>query len=651
MPQPCLGVCYYPEHWPQERWPADAEAMSALGIRRVRIGEFAWAQLEPEPGNFQWTWLDRALQTLTDAGLEVIMGTPTACPPKWLVDQYPEVLPHAAEGHPRGFGSRRHYCFGSERYSELAAQLVERLAARYGSHPGIVGWQLDNEYGCHATTLIYSPGALPAFRGWLETRYGDIETLNAAWGTGFWSQRYRSFAEVDWPAATVTEANPAQRLDHWRFSSAQVARFNQQQANIIRAAVPDGVWVTHNFMGNFSEFDHFAVAADLDLASWDSYPLGFLDGGWFSPQEKQRFRQTGHPDWAAFHHELYRAAGRGRFAVMEQQPGPVNWAQHNAAPLPGMVRLWTWEALAHGAEFVSYFRWRQLPRAQEQMHAGLRLVDDSPAPGAAEVAEVAAELAAVSLPPRSRAAVALVVDYTALAMLQIQPHGADAEPLAHSFAVFSALRGLGLEVDMVPVDAPLAGYRLVAVPCWPALSARWVEQASASGAQILVGARSGSRTEALALPARLPPGPLQAVLPLAVVAVDALRDDSLLDVTRDGRRVGQATGWLEQLRTELAPLAAAADGRGVWYSAGPWHYLATRPDGQLLTEVLTELAANAGLRTQRLAAGLRYQQRGNWQFAFNYGPGAAQLDVPAATCQFGTPQLAPGELAAWRVPE
>ncbi len=175
---PRLGVCYYPEHWDEEMWSADAHAMAGLGISRVRIGEFSWSRIEPHPGQYSWDWLDRAVDTLASQKLGIVMGTPTACPPKWLVERHPEILARDAAGQLRKFGSRRHYCFSSRTYRAEAARIVTAMASRYGSHDGVVAWQTDNEYGCHDTTISYSEAAAHAFREWLRTRYGDIQTLN-----------------------------------------------------------------------------------------------------------------------------------------------------------------------------------------------------------------------------------------------------------------------------------------------------------------------------------------------------------------------------------------------------------------------------------------------------------------------------------------
>lgn len=398
-----LGVCYYPEHWPEAVWAEDARRMVEAGLSRVRIGEFAWSRIEPDPGRFAWEWLDRAVDALHEAGLGVILGTPTATPPKWLVDQMPDMVAIDASGDPRGFGSRRHYCFSHMPYRAEAIRITQVMAKRFGDHPGVVAWQTDNEFGCHDTVLSYSAAARVAFRIWLAQRYPSIAALNAAWGNVFWSMEYRSFDEIDLPNLTVTEANPAHWLAFRRFSSDQVVAFNRAQVDVLRALSP-GRDIMHNFMGFFTEFDHHKVAADLDVVGWDNYPLGFLDSFKFSEADKLAYARQGHPDIAAFHHDLYRGCGRGRWWVVEQQPGPVNWARYNPAPLAGMVRLWTLEAMAHGAELVSYFRWRQFPQAQEQHHAGLLRSDGVAAPACTRLFKRGATLQGWAPPALRRAA-------------------------------------------------------------------------------------------------------------------------------------------------------------------------------------------------------------------------------------------------------
>ncbi len=644
-----LGVCYYPEQWPQEMWADDARRMAELGIAWVRIGEFAWSRIEPEPGRFDWAWLDRAVETLAAAGLRIILCTPTATAPKWLVDRHPDMLAVDAHGRPRGFGSRRHYCFSSQAYRGECARITEAVAARYGSHAAVRAWQTDNEFGCHDTTISYSANAAQAFRIWLAQRYQSVDALNRAWGAVFWSQEYRDFDEVEPPNLTVTEANPSHRLDYNRFASDEVVSFNRLQVEIIRRHAP-GRDVTHNFMGFYTEFDHFSVGRDLDLATWDSYPLGFLEQFWFPEDEKLRYLRQGHPDISAFHHDLYRGVGRGRWGVMEQQPGPVNWARYNPAPLPGMVRSWTWEAFAHGAELVSYFRWRQAPVAQEQMHAGLNRPDNVLDQGGHEAAAVARELGTVGpLATGGQARVALIFSYEADWQFGIQPHARGFRWLRLAFEMYSGLRRLGLDVDIVAPDADFSGYALVVAPSLPILEAGTLAALTASGAVVLCGPRTGSRTRDGHIPANLPPGPLQDHMAVKVARVESLRPGAGPGVDLEGKRMAGGL-WREMLETSLTPLATFEDDGAAWVAQEGWHYLATWPDKTLLDAVMARVATEAGLTTQALDEGVRLRRRDDVQFAFNFAPEARKTPAPDGTAfLLGGPELPTAGIAAWRI--
>lgn len=639
-----LGCCYYPEHWPETWWADDARRMAEMGLSRVRIGEFAWSRIEPEPGRFDWGWLDRAIETLAADGLGIILGTPTATPPKWLVDAMPDMIAIDARGRPRRFGSRRHYCFSHPGYRAEAARITAAMAERYGKNPAIVAWQTDNEYGCHDTAISYSAAAASAFREWLAARYANIDALNAAWGTVFWSMEYRSFVEIDPPHLTVTEPHPGHVMDWRRFSSDQVVAFNRVQVDILRAASP-GRDIVHNFMGFFTQFDHHDVAADLDVATWDSYPIGFLDSFWFGRDDKLHYARQGHPDIAAFHHDLYRGAGRGRWWVMEQQPGPVNWAAHNPAPLPGMVRLWTLEAAAHGAELVSYFRWRQAPFGQEAHHAGLLRPDRVDDVGADEARAAAADLATLGPLPTTRAPVALLFSYPASWVIETQPQGRSFGYLPLVFDCYSSLRRLGLDVDIIPPDAPLDGYAMVVAPTLPMLSAAQADRLAALGVPVLFGPRTGSRTADFQTPAALPPGPLQHHLPITVTRAESLREG--LSAPGDGFAISR---WVEHVESMQAPEICLSDGRGIVYRAGQLRYLAGWPDAALLARLFAQMAGEAGVPVMQLPSDIRLRSAGALCFAFNYGPEAVDLSglIGGATLVIGEPLCPPAGVSAWR---
>ncbi|MCM2442236.1 beta-galactosidase [Agrobacterium vitis] len=641
-----LGVCYYPEHWPESWCSRDAARMVELGISCARIGEFAWSRIEPERGKFDFEWLDRAVECLHSAGLRIVMGTPTAAPPKWLVDEYPSVLPHGADGKSRRFGSRRHCRFSSRDWLRESRRIVEIVAHRYGNHPGIVGWQTDNEYGCHGTTLSWGLEDRDAFREWLAKRYATIEALNTAWANVFWSQEVTDFDQVELTNLTVAEANPAARLDFWEFSSSQVASYNRAQCDLIRRHSP-GRWITHNFMGFANDFDHWKVADDLDFVAWDSYPIESLSCvPFFTGDEKLRFAETSHPDIASFHHDLYRALGRGRFWIMEQQPGPVNWADWNPVPKPGMVRLWTWEAFAHGADVVSYFRWRQADFAQEQHHTGLNLPHAHElSPGGHEVQQVSRDLQNLDADLETvQAPVTIVHDFASYWALQIQPQGDDYRFEEIMFRWYEAVRRLGIDVDFVRPGADLKGYKLVLAPALVQVDADAIRAFESADGLVLYGPRCGSRCEQFKIPANLPPGPLGDLTGVCVIQVASLRPG--LEFAVSGSVNGKAICWREYVETSAETLASFANGGLALTAKHNHHYLACWPDADLLNEVIAMLATKAGLHTTDLPDFIRLRRRGDVVFAFNYG--TENWNLPdSAQLLFGERTLRPQDFAAF----
>lgn len=607
--------------------------MAALGLTWVRIGEFAWSRIEPTYGNYDWGWLDRAIAVLTDHGLKVVLGTPTATPPRWMLQRHPDMLALDAEGRKRGFGSRRHYCFSHAGYLAECGRITTELALRYGDK--VAAWQTDNEYGCHDTTVSYSDAARSAFRDWLAQKYQSPEALNRAWGNVFWSMEYTDFAEVDLPNLTVTEANPAHVMDFRRFSSDQVVRFNRVQADIIRrhSAAP----ISHNYMGAVVDFDHFAVGADLDIATWDSYPLGFLsDRIAADAAHKSAFLRQGDPDFQAFHHDLYRAVGamraggsapHGRWWVMEQQPGPVNWAPFNPDPLPGMARLWAWEAFAHGAEAVCYFRWRQAPFAQEQMHAGMLRPDNVPAPAYHAAAQVAQELALMPDVETTVAPVALIFDYASAWAWATQPQGRGFDYFNVVFGFYKGLRRLGLSVDIVPPDTTdLRAYKLVLAPAIASLPAGLVSALTAHPAA-LIGPRSNSKSVDFSIPNPLPPN--LAGLDCVVARVETLPPDVPVPL----KLGGAFTLWREKLEGGAAVIEETSDGWPALVASKGIHYLAGLPDEVALARILTRLCTQQGIAVMALPDGLRCRQSGPHRFWFNYGAeaiGHAGRNLPPA---------------------
>ncbi len=472
-----FGVCYYPEQWPEGRWPVDIAMMAELGLDLVRIGEFAWSTIEPERGRFEWHVVDRIIELVGDAGMEVVLGTPSATPPVWLMLERPDVVAVGPDGRRRAYGSRRHTCTTSAAYREESARIVSTLVDRYGSNPLVTGWQVDNEPGNHDSATCWCDECHAAFASWLERRFGTIDELNRAWGTAFWSQTYPTFDSVRLPVPTMTVHHPAIRLAHAKFASDQSVGFCAAQFDIIRAGTPDGVEITTNLYCEDLAVDARALARLGGIASMDNYPHGVAT-----------------PLDTAYLLDLHaHAAGPGGKAwVMEQQVGPVNWTSENPQVPDGQVRLWLWQAALHGYDAVLYFRWRAARFGQEQYHSGILRHDGEPRRVVDELKTTMAEIhAAGDVAPKPT--VALLHSYKDAWALGINPHrtGLTHRKILHE--AYVAARRLGFDVAIVDSTHDLTGFELVLAPSLQITTPERVaalEAALDAGTTVILGARS-----------------------------------------------------------------------------------------------------------------------------------------------------------------
>ncbi len=348
-----LGVCYYPEHWDESYWAEDLRRMKELGLGTVRIAEFAWNKFEPEEGKFTFEFFDRFLEYAEKAGIRVIFGTPTATPPAWLTQRYPESLNARTDGVLLGHGARRHYNYNSPKYRELTARIVEKLGEHYGQHPCIVGWQIDNELNCE-TAEFHSESDQRAFRSFLKEKYGTLEALNEAWGTAFWNQDYTDWDQIRTRGLTVGNSfNPHQRLDYLRFVSRSAVSFCRLQSDILRRYIKPGDFITTN--GMFGHLDNHRMTEEcLDTYMYDSYP----DFAYALTEDPVRSADLNDRKWSRNLTEARSICPH--FGIMEQQSGANGWNDRMEAPAPkpGQMMLWTMQSIAHGADYVSYFRWR-----------------------------------------------------------------------------------------------------------------------------------------------------------------------------------------------------------------------------------------------------------------------------------------------------
>ncbi len=335
IPPLVVGTAWYPEQWPEERWEKDLSLMQAAGINMVRVGEFAWSRMEPSDAHFDLDWLTRAVALAAKHNIKVVLGTPTAAPPAWLTTKYPDTLATWEDGKRAVHGNRGHYRPTSKRYLELCHRIAEEMAKRFGHDPNVIGWQIDNEYG----PVSYDSETQSLFQNYLRTRYKTLTNLNNAWTTNYWSQTYDAWNEIPIP---VGGHNPGLMLEWKRYVSQTFRDYQHTQVEAIRAHSDPRQFITHNFMGFYGGFDHYTVADELDLASWDEYVgQGHLDYLYNSQV-----------------HDLTRGFKRQNFWVMETQPGAVNWAAINNTLNRGEMRRIAWQAIGHGADAISYWQWR-----------------------------------------------------------------------------------------------------------------------------------------------------------------------------------------------------------------------------------------------------------------------------------------------------
>jgi beta-galactosidase len=513
-----LGVAYYPEHWPQARWETDARLMQEAGITRVRLAEFAWHRLEPRDGHFDFDWLREAIEILGRREIRTILGTPTPTYPAWLHDIYPDLHQVKSSGQVKEWGQRQDACKNHLGYRAYARRIVERMTAALGDNPAVVGWQTDNEFGCHGTARCHCANCVRAFRVWLRRRFNNqIGALNEAWGTVFWSHEYDDFDQI-WPPMDTADrtandgANPGLVLDFYRFSSDVQIDFHREQAEIIRRNSP-GRPITHNLMGLFPHIDYFRLAADLDIVSWDNYP--FSANGANRPP-------------APLAHDLMRGLKQKNVWVMEQGSGAGGWGSYPATPQPGQMRLWAYQAVARGADMISFFRWRSCRWGREQYWHGILYHHGIPQRRYDEAKQLGAEFKALAAEldgSEVRAEVGIVYDYDSLWALETQPNtgdGFDYRGMAGGWD--EALARLGVPADGVGIDADLARYKVLIAPsvhvCPPATAERLAAFVRNGGALVL-GPRSGVKDAEGAIVDALLPGLLREVAGCYVEEYDA----------------------------------------------------------------------------------------------------------------------------------
>lgn len=583
-----FGGDYNPEQWPRETWTEDVALMREAGVSLVSVGIFSWALLEPSEGRYEFGWLDDVLDLLHANGIAVDLATATASPPPWLARAHPETLPVDHDGRTLWPGARQAFCPSSPVFRERQVALVEQVAGRYGSHPALVMWHVSNELGCH-NAHCYCDVSAEAFRRWLRDRYGGLDTLNQAWATSFWSQRYHDWAEILPPRLTPTFANPTQQLDFWRFSSdEQVASFTAER-DVLRRITPDIPVTTNLMLPMFKPVDGFAIGAEMDLVSNDHY-LRAED-------------PDNHIDLAMGADLTRGAAGGAPWLLMEHSTSAVNWQPRNIAKQPGQLRRNSLAHVARGSEGALFFQWRASRGGAEKFHSALVPHAGTDTKVWREVCRLGSDLAALREIRGSRveSQTAILFDWSAWWAADLDAHPtADLRYADVARGVHRALWRAGITADLVPPTADLSGYRLIVVPTLYLVDDAAAERLAAAaedGAHVLITAFSGIVDEHDHVRLGGYPGAFRDLLGVRVEEFFPLRVGETVRLS-DG-----ATGrvWSELVHADAADVEATfldgpVGGGPALTRRGTAWYLATVLEDQGLQALVARVAAAAGVQ-------------------------------------------------------
>ncbi|MFF8609770.1 beta-galactosidase [Streptomyces sp. NPDC015346] len=647
-----FGGDYNPEQWPESVWQEDVRLMREAGVTMVSVGIFSWALLEPEPGAYDFGWLDRILDLLHENGVRVDLGTPTVAPPAWFYRAHPEALPVSREGVRYAFGSRGAICHSSPAYREAAARITTELGRRYATHPALALWHVHNEYGV-PVSACWCDTCADGFRRWLDTHHGSVEAVNEAWGTAFWGQHYTSYEQIDPPRLTPTVGNPAQQLDYRRFADATMRENFVRERDILHRLSP-GVPVTTNFMTALSQcdsVDYWAWGREVDLVTNDHYLI--TDG-----------RRT-HVNLAMAADLTRSVAGGAPWLLLEHSTSGVNWQPRNPAKRPGEMARNSLGHVARGSEGAMFFQWRQSRRGAEKFHSAMVPHAGTDSRVWREVVGLGADLDSLAALRGTRTVpdVAMVWDWHSwwAQSLEWRPTE-DHEARERADTFYETLYDRHLTVDFAHPEADLSAYPLVVVPALyltteaAGLNLReYVE----NGGTLVVSYFSGIVDEHDAVHPGAYPGALRDVLGLTVEEWSPLGDGESVRIT--GPDGASLTGdvWTEFVVERGArPVWTYADGPAAGRPAVTRHrlgegtawYVSTRLDAASLDVILGAACEDAGIEPRgELPRDVEVVRRsgdgGDYLFALNHT--AHDVKVPLETP--GT-ELLGGERASGHLP-
>ena len=648
------GAYYYPEHWDESQWERDLKQMHELGFEFTHFAEFAWAQLEPQEGVYDFSWLDRAVALAAKYDLKVVMCTSTATPPVWLSRKYPEILLKSEDGTVQDHGARQHASFASPVYRKLAYRMIEELARHYGNDSRIIGWQLDNE---PAVQFDYNQAAEEAFREFLKEKYHyNIQELNAAWGTAFWSEVYSRFEEITLPKTAQMFMNHHQILDYRRFAAKQTNDFLNEQCRLIKKYAKNQ-WVTTNYIPDYDK-GHIGGSKDLDFVSYTRYMVYGDNEG-----IGRRGYRVGNPLRIAMANDFFRPVN-GTYGVMELQPGQVNWGSINPQPLPGAVRLWLWSVFAGGSDFICTYRYRQPLYGTEQYHYGIVGTDGvTVTPGGREYEQFMKEIRSLrkDYRPKEDKPETYLKRKTAILWnpenywsIDRQKQNATWNTFAHVDKYYRTLKSYAAPVDFISEEKDFSQYPVMIVPAYQLadkeLVARWKKYVEEGGNLVLT-----CRTAQKDRFGRLPETPFGSMIDELtgnhIEFYDLLLSQDPGQVKMDGKVYTWNT-WGEILQPSASNEVWATytnefyEGKpAVTFrklGKGSVTYIGVdSSDGALERQVLDKLYSRLQIEVMNLPYGVTMEYRNGLGIVLNYSDQPYQFALPqGAKVLIGTPNIA-----------
>lgn len=648
------GAYYYPEHWDESQWERDLKQMHELGFEFTHFAEFAWAQLEPQEGVYDFSWLDRAVALAAKYDLKVVMCTSTATPPVWLSRKYPEILLKSEDGTVQDHGARQHASFASPVYRKLAYRMIEELARHYGNDSRIIGWQLDNE---PAVQFDYNQAAEEAFREFLKEKYHyNIQELNAAWGTAFWSEVYSRFEEITLPKTAQMFMNHHQILDYRRFAAKQTNDFLNEQCRLIKKYAKNQ-WVTTNYIPDYDK-GHIGGSKDLDFVSYTRYMVYGDNEG-----IGRRGYRVGNPLRIAMANDFFRPVN-GTYGVMELQPGQVNWGSINPQPLPGAVRLWLWSVFAGGSDFICTYRYRQPLYGTEQYHYGIVGTDGvTVTPGGREYEQFMKEIRLLRKDycPKEDKPETYLKRKTAILWnpenywsIGRQKQNATWNTFAHVDKYYRTLKSYAAPVDFISEEKDFSQYPVMIVPAYQLadkkLVARWKKYVEEGGNLVLT-----CRTAQKDRFGRLPEAPFGSMIDELtgnhIEFYDLLLSQDPGQVKMDGKVYTWNT-WGEILQPGTSNEVWATytnefyEGKpAVTFrklGKGSVTYIGVdSSDGALERQVLDKLYSRLQIEVMNLPYGVTMEYRNGLGIVLNYSDQPYQFALPqGAKVLIGSPNIA-----------